>query len=159
MQRDVEFFDILAKMGCDVRQTVQGIEISRLEDTELRGIDVDMSQISDCVPTLAVIALFADSPTTIRGVGFIRNKESDRIGDLATELRSLGADIGENADGLTIVPVPLHSARLATHNDHRLAMAFALVGLRIEGVTISDKEVVAKSWPNYFVDMAEVIDS
>lgn len=157
LQRDVEFFDILAKMGCEIRQTAQGIEISRLTDTTLRGIDVDMSQISDCVPTLAVTALFADSPTTIRGVGFIRSKESDRIGDLATELRSLGADIEENADGLTIVPMPLHSARLSTHDDHRLAMAFALVGLRIAGVVISDTEVVAKSWPNYFVDMAEVI--
>jgi len=158
LQRDVEFFDILAKMGCEVRQTVQGIEISRLADMALRGVDVDMSQVSDCVPTLAVTALFADSPTTIRGVGFIRSKESDRIGDLATELRSLGADIEENADGLTIVPKPLHSARLSTHNDHRLAMAFALVGLRIGGVVVTDAEVVAKSWPNYFVDMAEVID-
>ncbi|NQV97483.1 MAG: 3-phosphoshikimate 1-carboxyvinyltransferase [Acidimicrobiaceae bacterium] len=159
LQRDVEFFDILAQMGCEIRQTVRGIEISRLAGTALRGVDVDMSQISDCVPTLAVIALFADSPTMIRGVGFIRTKESDRIGDLATELRSLGADIEENTDGLTIVPMPLHSASLATHDDHRLAMAFALVGLRVGGVIVTDTEVVAKSWPNYFVDMAKVIDS
>ena len=159
LQSDVEFFDILGQMGCEIRQTAQGIEISRLANTILKGVDVNMSQISDCVPTLAVIALFANSPTTIRGVGFIRSKESDRIGDLATELRRLGADIEENTDGLTIVPMPLHSASLATHDDHRLAMAFALVGLRVEGVVISDTEVVAKSWPNYFVDMAEVIDS
>ena len=150
LQRDVEFFDVLSRMGCEVRQQPDGISITRDPAQQLRGIAVDMSQISDCVPTLAVIALFADSPTTISGVGFIRAKESDRIGDLALELRKLGAQIDEHADGFTVTPVALHGASLATHEDHRLAMAFAIAKLRIGGIEVQNPEVVSKSWPDYF---------
>ena len=150
LQRDVEFFDVLSRMGCEVRQQSDGISITRDPAQQLRGIAVDMSQISDCVPTLAVIALFADSPTTISGVGFIRAKESDRIGDLALELRKLGAQIDEHADGFTVTPVALHGASLATHEDHRLAMAFAIAKLRIGGIEVQNPEVVSKSWPGYF---------
>ena len=150
LQRDVEFFDVLSQMGCDVRQRPEGISISRDVARPLRGVTVDMSQISDCVPTLAVVALFADSPTTVSGVGFIRAKESDRIGDLALELRKLGAQIDEHNDGFTVTPVALHGASLATHDDHRLAMAFAIAKLRIGGVEVQNPEVVSKSWPDYF---------
>jgi 3-phosphoshikimate 1-carboxyvinyltransferase len=150
LQRDVEFFDVLSHMGCEVRQQPDGISISREIARPLRGVTVDMSQISDCVPTLAVVALFADSPTTISGVGFIRAKESDRIGDLALELRKLGAQIDEHADGFTVTPVALHGASLATHDDHRLAMAFAIAKLRIGGIEVRNPEVVSKSWPDYF---------
>ena len=153
LQRDVEFFDVLSQMGCDVRQQSDGISISRDMGRSLRGVTVDMSQISDCVPTLAVVALFADSPTTISGVGFIRAKESDRIGDLAFELRKLGAQIDEHTDGFTVTPVALHGANLATHDDHRLAMAFAIAKLRIESIEVQNPEVVSKSWPNYFKDL------
>ena len=150
LQRDVEFIDVLSHMGCEVRQQPDGISISREIARPLRGVTVDMSQISDCVPTLAVVALFADSPTTISGVGFIRAKESDRIGDLALELRKLGAQIDEHADGFTVTPVALHGASLATHDDHRLAMAFAIAKLRIGGIEVRNPEVVSKSWPDYF---------
>jgi len=150
LQRDVEFLDVLSQMGCDVRQQPDGISISREVARPLRGVTVDMSQISDCVPTLAVVALFADSPTTVSGVGFIRAKESDRIGDLALELRKLGAQIDEHKDGFTVTPVALHGASLATHDDHRLAMAFAIAKLRIGGVEVQNPEVVSKSWPDYF---------
>jgi len=150
LQRDVEFIDVLSQMGCDVRQQPEGISITRDPAQPLRGVTVDMSQISDCVPTLAVVALFADSPTTISGVGFIRAKESDRIGDLASELRKLGAQIDEHADGFTVTPVALHGASLATHEDHRLAMAFAIAKLRIGGIEVNNPEVVSKSWPDYF---------
>ncbi len=150
LQRDVEFLDVLSQMGCDVRQQPEGISISREVARPLRGVTVDMSQISDCVPTLAVVALFADTPTTVSGVGFIRAKESDRIGDLALELRKLGAQIDEHADGFTVTPVALHGASLATHDDHRLAMAFAIAKLRIGGVEVQNPEVVSKSWPDYF---------
>jgi 3-phosphoshikimate 1-carboxyvinyltransferase len=150
LQRDVEFLDVLSQMGCDVRQRPEGISISRDVARPLRGVTIDMSQISDCVPTLAVVALFADSPTTVSGVGFIRAKESDRIGDLALELRKLGAQIDEHNDGFTVTPVALHGASLATHDDHRLAMAFAIAKLRIGGVEVQNPEVVSKSWPDYF---------
>ena len=150
LQGDVEFIDLLARMGCHVVESVDGLQIRRDKSERLRGIEVDMSQTSDCVPTLAVVALFADSATRIKGVGFIRSKESDRIGDLANELRKLGAKITETSDGMVIDPVPLHAADLETHQDHRLAMAFALIQREIDGVVVRNPEVVSKSWPNYF---------
>ena len=151
-QRDVEFLDVLSKMGCQVRQVERGIQISRDASLALQGVNVDMSDISDCVPTLTVVAMFANSPTKISGVGFIRAKESNRISDLAGELRKLGAQISENDDGLTISPAPLHAAMLVTHHDHRLAMAFALIGLKVPDIVIGTPEVVSKSWPSYFED-------
>ena len=96
------------------------------------------------------MALFAETPTRISGVGFIRNKESDRIGDLIGELRKLGANVSETADGMVIVPGALHGANLETHHDHRLAMAFALIQHEVDGVVVNNPEVVSKSWPNYF---------
>ena len=150
LQGDVEFVDLLARMGCDVSESHEGLKLSRQKERPLRGIEVDMSQISDCVPTLAVVAMFAETPTQISGVGFIRTKESDRIGDLIGELRKLGANISETHDGMVIAPASLHGASLETHHDHRLAMAFALIQREVEGVVINNPEVVSKSWPNYF---------
>lgn len=150
LQGDVEFVDLLARMGCDVSESHEGLKLSRQKERPLRGIEVDMSQISDCVPTLAVVAMFAETPTQISGVGFIRTKESDRIGDLISELRKLGANISETHDGMVIAPASLHGASLETHHDHRLAMAFALIQREVDGVVINNPEVVSKSWPNYF---------
>ncbi|MFZ9059549.1 MAG: 3-phosphoshikimate 1-carboxyvinyltransferase, partial [Ilumatobacteraceae bacterium] len=150
LQGDVEFVDLLARMGCDVSESPEGLNLSRQKEKPLRGIEVNMSQISDCVPTLAVVALFAETPTRISGVGFIRKKESDRIGDLIGELRKLGANVSETADGIVIAPGALHGATLETHHDHRLAMAFALIQREVDGVVVNNPEVVSKSWPNYF---------
>ncbi|MFM9172910.1 MAG: 3-phosphoshikimate 1-carboxyvinyltransferase, partial [Acidimicrobiaceae bacterium] len=110
LQGDVEFVDLLARMGCDVSEGPEGLKLSRQKEKPLRGIEMNMSQISDCVPTLAVVAMFAETPTRISGVGFIRKKESDRIGDLIGELRKLGANISETEDGMVIVPGALHGA-------------------------------------------------
>ena len=150
LQGDVEFIDLLARMGCKVAEVAEGLQIRREKTEPLRGIRVDMSQISDCVPTLAVVAMFANSPTEISGVGFIRGKESDRISDLCGELRKLGANISETQDGMVIKPATLHGATLETHHDHRLAMAFALIQRDVSGVVVSSPEVVSKSWPGYF---------
>ena len=150
LQGDVEFIDLLARMGCKVAEVVEGLQIRREKTEPLRGIRVDMSQISDCVPTLAVVAMFANSPTEISGVGFIRGKESDRISDLCGELRKLGANISETQDGMVIKPATLHGATLETHHDHRLAMAFALIQREVSGVVVCNPEVVSKSWPGYF---------
>jgi 3-phosphoshikimate 1-carboxyvinyltransferase len=109
-----------------------------------------MVDMSDLVPTLAAVAAFADTPSRIRGVGFIRAKESDRLGDLCSELRRLGAIAADTSDGLTIEPSGLHGSRLHTHDDHRLAMAFGLIGLRVPGLEIEDPDVVTKSWPGYW---------
>ncbi len=153
LQGDVGFCRCLAQMGCLVAYQREGITV---QGNPLRGIDVDMNAISDTVQTLAAVALFADSPTQIRGVGHIRHKETDRISALATELRKLGAEVEERPDGLKIVPRPLHGARIDTYNDHRMAMSMALPGLKIPGVIISDPGCTAKTYPRFFDDLASL---
>lgn len=148
MQGDASFCDVLASMGCTALRSERSTIVEGSD--ALSGIDIDMVEQSDLVPTLAAVATFARTPTRIRGVGFIRAKESDRLGDLCAELRRLGADATETSDGLTITPSPLHGASLATHDDHRLAMAFGLIGLRVNGVEVEDAQVVSKSWPGYW---------
>jgi 3-phosphoshikimate 1-carboxyvinyltransferase len=152
LQGDLGFVAILGDMGCEVELSDLSTRVTRRGP--LRGVDVDMRDVSDTVPTLAAVALFAETPTRIRGVGFIRRKESNRIGDLAHELRRLGARVDESDDGLVIEPSQPVPATVSTHHDHRLAMALALVGLAGKGVTVEDPDVVAKSWPEYW----DVID-
>lgn len=148
VQGDARFCDVLARMGCAATRG-DGSTIVESGD-RLDGVDIDMVEMSDLVPTLAAAAVFAATPTRIRGVGFIRAKESDRLGDLCTELRRLGADATETEDGLVIEPSVLHGAVVGTHHDHRLAMAFGLIGLRVAGVEVEDADVVTKSWPGYW---------
>ncbi len=148
LQGDAEFCHVLARMGCEVVQDQWGTTVSRLGP--LRGMAINMVDLSDLVPTLAVVAAFADAPTDIYGVGFIRSKESDRLSDLCAELRRAGIDAVDNPDGLVVRPSTAHTATLATHNDHRLAMAFALVGLGASGIIVEDPDVVSKSWPDFW---------
>ena len=155
LQGDARFADVLSEMGCEVARTAESVTVSG--DGSLAGVDIDMADISDLVPTMAVVAAFADSPTRVRGVGFIREKESDRLGDLARELRKAGVDIDETADGLEIRPSAdrLHGATLATHHDHRLGMAFGVLGSRVRGVEVEDPDVVSKSWPGFWTMLDE----
>src|SRR5207248_2876457 len=120
LQGDVRFVDLLEQMGCTVTRAADGITV---HGGSLRGVDVDMNDISDTVMTLAVVACFADGPTRIRNVGHIRHKETDRLAALVAELHRLGAGAEEHADGLTVHPRHLHRARVKTYNDHRMAMA------------------------------------
>ncbi|MDX1943930.1 MAG: 3-phosphoshikimate 1-carboxyvinyltransferase [Pirellulaceae bacterium] len=154
LQGDVAFVECLAQMGCRVSYERDSITVSGRAE---RGIDVDMNAISDTVQTLAPVALFADGPTTIRGVGHIRHKETDRIGDLARELRKLGATVDELPDGLRITPPTApHAAEIATYHDHRMAMSLALAGLVIPGVVILDPGCTAKTYPGYFDDLGRL---
>jgi 3-phosphoshikimate 1-carboxyvinyltransferase len=150
LQGDVAFVDLLARMGAEVDRRPEGI--AARGTGALRGIDVDMADCSDTVPTLAAVACFADTPTRITGVGFIRTKETDRIGSLVTELRRCGVDAEEAPDGLEIRPTPgaPRAARIRTYHDHRMAMAFALLGLRVPGIEIEDPDVVVKSYPGFW---------
>jgi 3-phosphoshikimate 1-carboxyvinyltransferase len=148
LQGDAAFADLLAAMGCHVERSELAVTV--IGTDRLRGIDVDMADISDLVPTVAVVAALATTPTRIRGVGFIREKESDRLGDLAAELRRTGVDVDETDDGLDVRPSVPHGARLATHHDHRLAMAFAVLGSAVDGIEIEDPQVVSKSWPDFW---------
>jgi 3-phosphoshikimate 1-carboxyvinyltransferase len=152
LQGDVRFGDLLASMGCSVDWRDDSMAVTRDLARPLTGLDVDMADMSDLVPTLAVVAVTASSPTRIRGVGFIRGKESDRLGDLAAELAKAGADVAVEGDGLLIDPsnATLHGARLATHHDHRLAMAFGVLGTVVGGIEVEDPSVVTKSWPGYW---------
>jgi 3-phosphoshikimate 1-carboxyvinyltransferase len=159
VQGDVVFVDLLGKMGCQVSAEASGLEVHREPSTPLGGIDVDMAGISDLVPTVAVVATGASTPTRIRGVGFIRSKESDRLGDLAAELANAGAAVTVERDGLTIAPAPLHGARLDTHHDHRLAMAFGVLGTAVDGIEVTDPGVVSKSWPDFWTVRDEIVRS
>jgi len=153
-QGDVGFLSMLERMGARVAWLADGVAITGTGN--LRGIDVAMNAMPDVVPTLAAIAPFASSPTRIRGVGFIRHHESDRISAVATELRRLGATVEEFDDGLAIAPSRLHSATIETYDDHRIAMAFAVVGLKIPGVRIKNPECVAKTYPDFFRDLSSL---
>lgn len=155
-QGDAQFAAILGLMGCEVDYQSSGVTVARNRSTELQGVEIDMSGMSDLVPTLAVVAMFANTPTRIGGVGFIREKESDRLGDLALELRKVGGVVEVTDDGLIVSPSATHSGVVDTHHDHRLAMALALVGLVCDGVQINDPEVVSKSWPSYFEMISEL---
>jgi 3-phosphoshikimate 1-carboxyvinyltransferase len=141
-------------MGADVTQSADRTTVT--PGAVLRGIEIDMADISDLVPTVAAVALFATNPTRISGVGFIRGKESDRIGDLVRELASLGGDLSETDDGLIVRPsaAALHGGRLATHHDHRLAMAFGVISTRVPGIAVDDPSVVSKSWPGFWTMLA-----
>ncbi len=152
LQGDTRFVDVLASMGCGVEWSGAGATVSRDPTRSLAGVDVDMADMSDLVPTLAVVAATATSATRIRGVGFIRGKESDRLGDLAAELAKTGAEVAVEHDGLLIDPAhrALQGARLATHHDHRLAMAFGVLGTVVAGVDVEDPSVVTKSWPDFW---------
>jgi 3-phosphoshikimate 1-carboxyvinyltransferase len=159
LQGDARFADLLALMGCEVRRDDAGTTVSRRPGTVLRGIDVDLGDASDLVPTVAAVAVTASTRTTIRGVGFIRAKESDRIGDLVGELVRTGAGAFETDDGLVIEPAPagLHGTRLGTHHDHRLAMAFGVLGTAVAGIEVEDPLVVSKSWPGYWEALARIL--
>jgi 3-phosphoshikimate 1-carboxyvinyltransferase len=148
LQGDVRFVTLLAIMGCKV-----GTGDLCVTGSAARGIDVDMNDISDTVMTLAAVACFADGPTTIRNVAHIRHKETDRLAALATELRRVGADVDEFADGLTITPRPMHGALIETYNDHRMAMSMALIGLRVPGIVIKNPGCVAKTYPGFWDDL------
>ncbi len=156
LQGDGRFVDVLRQMGCDISDDNTGITVGRDANKSLQGVDIDMSEISDLVPTLAIVAMFAKTPTRIRNVGFIRNKESDRIGDLAREMRGLGANVVEYEDGLEISPQALHGGTCDTHHDHRIAMAFGVAGLKLPGVIIDQPSVVSKSWPQFW-EMLEAL--
>jgi 3-phosphoshikimate 1-carboxyvinyltransferase len=157
LQGDIQFVKCLEQMGCGVIYDDDGIIVSRRAE---RGIDVDMNAISDTVQTLAAVALFAEGPTTIRGVAHIRHKETDRIGDLARELRKFGAAVDELPDGLRITPPAdigqQKNITIETYNDHRMAMSLALAGLVLPGITILNPDCTAKTYPGYFRDLASL---
>ncbi len=153
LQGDVHFVDALSSMGAEVAIEENSITV---RGAPLHGITADFSQISDTAQTIAAVAVFADSPTTITGIGFIRRKETDRIAAVVNELKRLGVDAHEDADGFTVSPGPTSPALVETYDDHRMAMSMALIGLAREGVSIADPDCVRKTFPSYFQVMEQL---
>ncbi|MFW6125026.1 MAG: 3-phosphoshikimate 1-carboxyvinyltransferase [Pirellulales bacterium] len=162
LQGDVALVDILEQMGCTVESVLPETSAARgrtitVTGGPLRGVTADMNAISDTAQTLAVVALFASGPTTIRNVAHIRHKETDRIAALCRELEKLGARLEEHADGLTIHPGrELLGASIETYDDHRMAMSFAVAGLRVPGMVIRNPGCVAKTYPRFFGDLSRL---
>ncbi len=158
IQGDVAFADILASLGASIRFGPDWIEAACAG--RLRGGTIDCVAIPDAAMTLAMVALFADAPTTLTSIGSWRVKETDRIAAMATELGKLGASVASGEDWLRVTPptpsTPLHSAAIDTYDDHRMAMCFSLATLAGIAVTINDPDCVRKTFPGYFDAFASV---
>jgi 3-phosphoshikimate 1-carboxyvinyltransferase len=152
VQGDIQFLSLLKRMGARVNWRRRSVVVEG--GGEFSGLDIDMHTMPDMVPTLAVLAPFATSPTRIRNVQYIRHHESDRIHALAVELGRLGVKVVEHQDGLEIEPSRPIPAAIETYDDHRIAMSFAIMGLRIPGIRIKDPGCVSKTYPYFFVDLA-----
>jgi 3-phosphoshikimate 1-carboxyvinyltransferase len=148
LQGDLAFVRILEKMGCVVRQTENETEVTGPE--KLRGVEVDMSNLSDTAQTLAAIAPFASGPVRVTGIGFIRKKETDRVGAVVKELTRLGIRAEEQSDGFVVHPGMPRAGEVETYDDHRMAMSFAVTGLAAPGIRILDPGCVSKTFPRFF---------
>jgi len=152
LQGDAKLLPYLARMGCRIEQTAGGITVIGAE--QLEGIEVDMGDMPDVAPTLAVVAAFAEGTTIINNIAHLRIKECDRVSAVVTELRKMGAEVEEEQDRMIIHGQAggknLHGARIDTYNDHRMAMCFAVAGLRIPGIEITGEDCVAKSFPDFW---------
>lgn len=150
MQGDMKFLELLKNMGCDFVEEKSGIRITGAANGEYDGVDVDMNDFSDQAMTLAVLAPFAKTATYIRNIGHIRFQESDRINAIVTELRKLGVSVEEEQDAIKIYPSEVKAGVIDTYDDHRMAMSFALLGLRVDGIVIDNYQCCKKTFENYF---------
>jgi 3-phosphoshikimate 1-carboxyvinyltransferase len=158
LQGDRNLVHILARMGCRVVEGNDFTEVHGPADGKLQGVEVDMADLSDVAQTLAIVAPFASSPTRVTGIGFIRKKETDRVGAVVRELNKLGIRAEEEADGFLVHPGAPKPGSVKTYDDHRMAMSFALLGLRCPGIVIEDPGCVSKTFPTYF-DVLETLRS
>ncbi len=152
IQADLAVLPILEQMGCRILRGDQFIEVQGPEN-RLLPVDADMNDLPDAALAIAVVALFAAGETHLRNIANLRLKETNRLLALETELCKLGAQARATTDSLRIQPGPLHGAEIDTYDDHRMAMAFSMAGLRVEGVVIQNPGCVSKTWPEYFSDL------
>jgi 3-phosphoshikimate 1-carboxyvinyltransferase len=156
VQGDKRLADVLGQMGCQVRWTASSCEVTG-PSGRLQGGTFDLNDMPDQAQTLAVLALFADSPVTITNVWNMRIKETDRLSALYTELRKFGVRVDEAHDAITVYPLhgaPSRPVTIDTYGDHRMAMAFAVAGMKLPGVTINNPSCVAKTFPDFFEVLA-----
>lgn len=156
LQGDARFADVLGALGGTVERTPDRTTVAFEPGAPLRGGSFDFADISDTAQTAAVLAPFADAPVRIGGIGFIRRKEIDRVAAVATELGRLGVRVDVDDDGWTIHPGPVHGGVVQTSDDHRMAMSFALLGLRVPGIAIATPACVAKTFPGYWALLEQV---
>ncbi|MCD8326395.1 MAG: 3-phosphoshikimate 1-carboxyvinyltransferase [Lachnospiraceae bacterium] len=159
LQGDVTFAKVLARMGCQVEDTPQGICVTGPSSGILKGISVDMHSFSDQAITLAAIAPFAETPVEITGIGHIRHQESDRMAAIAENLRAMGIRVQESGDSIRIEPGTPRAAVIETHEDHRLAMGFALTGTRVPGIVIRNPGCCKKTFERYFEVLDQVTEA
>jgi 3-phosphoshikimate 1-carboxyvinyltransferase len=156
-QGDIAFLDVLAAMGCTISDGDDWTAVAGPAGGALQGVEVDMRHIPDTAQTLAAIAPFATSPTTVRGIASARVKETDRVAATVAELRRLGVTVEEYEDGFKIYPAQaIQPATVRTYDDHRMAMAFALIGLRVPGLSIENPACVAKTFPDFWAVLASL---
>jgi len=147
-QGDRLFLDILEKMGCHVKRGRGRVEVSGPVD---KGIEIDMNPMPDLVQTLAVVASFVPQKTVIRGVSHLRIKETDRLRALSRELKRMGVEVEELEDGLMVQGGGHRpGVEISTYRDHRMAMSFAIAGLRVPGLKIKGEGCVRKSFPDFW---------
>jgi 3-phosphoshikimate 1-carboxyvinyltransferase len=147
LQGDLAFVDILERMGCGVVEDDEGIAVS---GGKLKAVDVDMGRCPDVVPTLAVVAAFASGTTRITNIAHLRGKECDRIEAMVSQLRKMGITADQGDDWLSVTGGTPHGASIDTFNDHRIAMAFSVAGLKVENVSIENESCVGKSFPTFW---------
>jgi 3-phosphoshikimate 1-carboxyvinyltransferase len=147
-QGDVEFLSVLEKMGCQVDESVLGLSVHGPD--VLKGVSVNMMHFSDTFMTLAALAPFANSPTTITNIGHTRLQESNRISAMREGLELLGVRVEEGPDWIRVHPGAPRAGEINSHRDHRIAMAFSIIGLKVRGVVIDGAECVAKTCPDFF---------
>jgi 3-phosphoshikimate 1-carboxyvinyltransferase len=159
LQGDAHFVDVLERMGCTVTRSADYLEVQGSD--HLLGTDEDLNAMSDTAQTLAAIAPFAQAPVTIRNIEHIRHKETERIKAIVTELRKLNVRVDEFRDGVTIYPTALSDitpAAIDTYDDHRMAMAFSVIGLVVPGITINDPGCTRKTFPDFFDRFEKLYD-
>ena len=152
-QGDVRFAEVLERMGCTVAYEDDGICVT---GNELSAVETDMSDMPDIVPTLSVVAAFAKGKTVIKNVAHLKAKESDRLTATATELKKMGINVTALKDGLVIEGGKPHGAQINTYDDHRMAMSFAVAGLKVPGVFIENETCVDKSFPTFWEVLAKL---
>ena len=148
--------DLLGRMGCSVSRDELGLTVTG--SGRIQGVDVDLHEVGELTPVVAALCALADGPSYLRGIAHIRGHETDRIAALATELRGLGADVTELADGLELRPATLHGGLFRSYADHRMAHAAAVLGSAVEGVLVDDVAATSKTFPDFPAVWSALLD-
>ena len=147
--------DLVARFGG--RAERDGDDLVVTGPQRLRGVDLDLHDVGELTPVVAALAALAEEPSTISGVAHLRGHETDRLAALAAEISRLGGSVDETDDGLRITPAPLHAGVFRTYDDHRMAHAAAVIGLRVDGVEIENVETTAKTYPGFAADWSRLL--